>query len=90
MVESGEIDGMIPTCVIRAALHGYTQNVLDSSNKLNGDERVEFIRKACETINAGGWSSAPQDVEKTRANAIAALVKLGMTQQAAENAVAAI
>ncbi len=81
-------EAMTSPAIVKAALHGYTQNVLDSSNKLTGDERVAFIRKACETINAGGWASAPQDEGKIRENAISALVKLGFSQSAAEATVA--
>jgi hypothetical protein len=73
--------------IVRAAVHGYTQNVLDSSNKLDGQARVDFIAKACKQIQAGGWASAPTDDAKVRENAIKALMKLGLTQAAAEAAV---
>ncbi len=69
----------VPAQVIRAAVHGYTQNVLDSSNKLTGDERVAFVAKACDTINAGGWASAPVDEAAAAQRAIDALVKAGFS-----------
>lgn len=79
--------------VIAAAVHGYTQNVLDSSNKLDGQARVDFIVKACSTIQAGGWASAPQDDAKIRENAEAALRKMyaqmGLTPEAINAAVKA-
>lgn len=65
-----------PAHVVRAAMHGWTQNLLDSSNKLEGDARVDFIRKGCETINAGGWVSAPVDDDKARENAAKAFDKM--------------
>jgi hypothetical protein len=73
--------------IVAAAVHGYTQNVLDSSNKLDGQARVDFIRKACGLIQAGGWASAPQDDAKVRENAISGLMKLGLSRAAAEAAV---
>lgn len=75
--------------IVAAAVHGYTQNVLDSSNKLDGQARVDFIKKACGTIQAGGWASAPADDAKVRENAINALMKMGFPRAAAEAAVAA-
>lgn len=72
---------------VAAAVHGYTQNVLDSSNKLDGQARVDFIAKACGLIQQGGWASAPQDDAKVKENAIAGLMKLGLTRAAAEAAV---
>ena len=73
--------------IVKAAVHGITQNILDSSNKLEGDERVAFVRKACATVQAGGWASAPVDEAKARENAINALMKLGFTREAAVAAV---
>lgn len=69
--------------IMRAAVHGVTQNILDSSNKLEGDARVTFVRNACRIVQDGGWASAPVDEEKQRENAIAALMKLGFTKDAA-------
>lgn len=66
----------IPECIRKAALHGWTQNILDASNTLSGDERVSFVRTACGTINAGGWASAPVDEAKAKANALSALDKM--------------
>jgi hypothetical protein len=60
----------------RAAVHGVTQNVLDSSNKLTGDERVAFIKKACAHVQSGGWSAAPVDEAKQLADLQSALAKL--------------
>lgn len=73
----------------RAALHGITQNILDSSNKLDGDERVAFIRDACEVSQSGGWASAPSsiDPEKAREAAIKAFMAMGLTRDAAIAAV---
>lgn len=67
----------------RAAVHGITQNILDSSNKLDGDARVAFVKDAARIVQQGGWASAPQDTAKVRENAIAALTKLGFTIEAA-------
>lgn len=64
--------------VLRAAVHGITQNILDASNKLEGDDRVAYIAQMCERVQNGGWASAPVDEEKLRANAISALTKLGI------------
>ena len=78
---------------VKLAVHGATQNVLDSSNKLDGDARCEFIRKACATVQSGGWSSAPADDAKVRENAEAALRKMygqmGLTPEAINAAVKA-
>jgi len=71
------------TAVIRAAVHGVTQNILDASNKLEGDERVAFIRKACTIVQSGGWASAPVDEAKQRENVISGMMKLGFTREAA-------
>ena len=73
--------------VIRAAVHGITQNILDSSNKLDGDERRDYVRKMCAVVQSGGWASAPQDESALRKRAIDALVKMGLTLQAATAAV---
>lgn len=75
--------------LLKAAVHGITQNILDSSNKLEGDARVAFVKKACTVVQNGGWSSTPVDEDTLRKNAIEAFVKMGLTRAAAEAAVAA-
>ncbi len=72
----------------RAARHGLTQNLLDSSNKLEGDARRDFIAKACVTVQNGGWSSAPVDEAKQVENAISALTKLGFSAEVAAQMIA--
>lgn len=62
--------------IARAAIHGYTQNLLDSSNKLDGDDRVAFIARGIEILHNEGWVAAPVDDEKAKAGAIAALEKM--------------
>lgn len=79
---------VIPPHVIKAACHGYTQNMLDSSNKLEGNERVAYVRKTCAIVQAGGWASAPMDEAAIRENAIAGLVKLNIPRAQAEAIVA--
>jgi hypothetical protein len=63
----------------RAALHGITQNLMDSSNKLEGDARIAHIKAQAEIVQAGGWASAPVEVniEAAKAKMIAALVASG-------------
>jgi hypothetical protein len=75
--------------LLRLAVHGATQNILDSSNKLEGDERVTFVRKACATVQQGGWSSAPVDEAKLQENVVNGLMKMGFTREAALAAIAA-
>lgn len=73
---------------MRAAVHGYTQNVLDSSNSLSGDARVAYIKTSCDRIMAGGWASVPVDAAAQREKAIVAMMKLpGWTRAMAERAV---
>lgn len=69
---------VLPDAIMRAARHGVTQNILDASNKLEGDDRVAYIASMCERVQNGGWASAPVDEEKLRANAISALIKLNI------------
>lgn len=69
--------------LVRAAVHGLTQNILDASNKLEGDERVKFVRQACGIVQAGGWASAPVDEAKLRENIISGMMKMGFTREAA-------
>lgn len=63
----------------KAALHGITQNLLDSSNKLDGDERLAHIKRQAEVVQAGGWASAPSEVniDAAKAKMVAALVASG-------------
>jgi len=77
-------DAEIPAPIARAAIHGYTQNLLDSSNKLDGDDRVRFIRQGVETLRNGGWVSAHGGDEKAKAGAIAALEKMYAVMPLAE------
>jgi hypothetical protein len=84
VVTMGNTEGsFVPPAIARAAVHGITQNILDASNKLTGDERVAFIARACETVQAGGWASAPVDEEAAIKKAVKALMALGMTLEAA-------
>ena len=62
--------------IVSAARHGITQNLLDSSNKLEGDARVDFIRQQCKVVQSGGWASAPVDSAKLVENAKSAILKL--------------
>lgn len=76
----------------RAALHGITQNLLDSSNKLEGDERIAHIKAQAEIVQAGGWASAPSEVniESAKAKMIAALIARGKTPEQAAALVEAL
>lgn len=58
------------------AVHGVTQNMLDSSNKLEGDARVAYIKTTCAQVESGTWASAPVDQAKLKQNAIDAIRKL--------------
>ena len=75
--------------VVNLARHGATQNILDSSNKLEGQARVDYVREACRVVQSGGWASAPVDETKLRENVINGMMKLGLTRAAAEAAIAA-
>lgn len=79
--EDEEIE--VPAALSRAAIHGITQNIMDASNTLTGDERVAFIAKACVIVQQGGWASAPVDEAKATQKAIAALTALGMSLEQA-------
>lgn len=76
----------------RAAGHGLTQNLLDSSNKLEGDARIEHIRNQCRIVQAGGWASAPSEVniESAKAKMIAALISKGKSPEQAAALVEAL
>lgn len=74
------VQGMSQEALIRAAIHGITQNILDSSNKLDGDERVAYIKHACRVVQNGGWASAPVDEAAQIERAVQALVKLGIAE----------
>lgn len=80
------------SALYRAALHGITQNLLDSSNKLTGDERVRHIAEQANIVQAGGWASAPSEVniESAKAKMIAALVAMGKSPEEARAAVDAL
>lgn len=67
----------------RFAVRGLSGNILDSSNKLDGDERVDWIRRACVAAQQGVMATTATDEGKLRETAIAALVKIGMTVEAA-------
>lgn len=69
-------DVVAPAHVIKAAIHGWTQNILDSSNKLEGDARVKFVKEACTLIAGGGWASAPVDEEAAKTAARTAIDKM--------------
>jgi hypothetical protein len=76
----------------RAALHGLTQNLLDSSNKLEGDARIVHIKAQAEIVQAGGWASSPTEVniDAAKAKMIAALVAMGKTPEEATKMVAGL
>lgn len=76
----------------RAAMHGLTQNILDSSNKLDGDKRLEHIAQQCGVVQAGGWASAPTEVniDQAKAKMIAALVASGKSHEEAAKMVAGL
>lgn len=76
----------------RAAMHGLTQNILDSSNKLDGDARVAHIARQCEVVQAGGWASSPSEVniDKAKEKMIQALVASGKTPEEAAKMVAGL
>lgn len=72
---TGEHIAMVDTAQLseaalqRAARHGVTQNLLDSSNKLEGDARVAFIRAQAAIVQSGGWAEAPSQVDPVEAMA---------------------
>jgi hypothetical protein len=76
----------------RAAMHGLTQNLLDSSNKLEGQARCDHIARQCEIVQAGGWASAPSEVniDAAKAKMIAALVAAGRSPEEAAKMVAGL
>lgn len=69
----------MPAGIVRAAIHGWTQNLLDSSNKLEGDARVAFVKAGCETIKGGGWVSAPVDENAAKENLNKAVDKMAQS-----------
>lgn len=73
--------------VIRLAVHGATQAVLDCSNKLDGQARLDYISKMCDVVEKGGWPSAPVDEGAMRQKQIDTFVKMGLTRDAATAAV---
>lgn len=80
LVQAGANPGMMQhhaaKAVVKLAVHGATQNILDASNKLDGNERVDYIRKMCEHLMSGGWASAPVDEAAARKRAEEAIAKL--------------
>lgn len=76
----------------RAAIHGLTQNLLDSSNKLEGDARIAHIKTQAAIVQDGGWASAPTEVniDAAKAKMIAALVAMGKTPEEASSMVAGL
>lgn len=80
-----DVSQLEQAAIQRAAVHGVTQNIMDSSNKLDGDARVSFIRSACEQAQQGIWISAPSQLDpiKVRENAIKAMMAFGLTAEAA-------
>ena len=76
----------------KAAMHGLTQNLLDSSNKLEGDARIAHIKTQCEIVQAGGWASSPAEVniDAAKAKMIAALVAMGRTHEEATKMIAGL
>jgi hypothetical protein len=76
----------------RAGMHGITQNLLDSSNKLEGDERIAHIKQQAEIVQAGGWASAPTEVniDAAKAKMIAALIASGKSPDEAAKMVAGL
>lgn len=78
-VASVNVAEMPEAALTKAALHGVTQNLLDSSNKLDGDARIEHIRRQAAIVQDGGWASAPAEVniDAAKAKMIAALVASG-------------
>lgn len=73
-----DVRKMTPDTLHRAARHGVTQNLLDASNKLEGNARVAFIKAQCAIVQQGGWASAPVDEAALIQRAIDALTKLGV------------
>lgn len=83
LIGTVNIEAMPRDGVLRFAARGVTGNLLDSSNKLEGEARIEWLRGAISTANQGIMASTAVDADKLRQNAIDALVKLGMTAAAA-------
>lgn len=80
------------SALYKAALHGLTQNLLDSSNKLDGDARIEHVKTQAAIVQAGGWASAPSEVniDSAKAKMVAALVASGRTPEEAAKMVAGL
>lgn len=75
-VSSVTLDNPNVKAVVRAAVHGFTQNILDSSNKLDGEERAKHIAAMCGQVQSGGWASAPVDEAAAKKRAEEAIAKL--------------
>lgn len=91
-VTSVDVSKMPAVAQLRAAMHGVTQNLLDSSNKLEGDARLAHIKGQCEVVQNGGWASAPSEVniDAAKTKMIAALVASGKSHEEATKMVAGL
>lgn len=78
--------------LIKAAIHGVTQNLLDSSNKLDGDARIAHVKQQAAIVQAGGWASAPVEVnvEQAKAKMLAALIASGKSPDEAAKMLATL
>lgn len=83
LIGTVDLESMPREGVLRFAARGITGNLLDSSNKLEGAARIDWLRGAIATANQGIMASTAVDADKLRQNAIDALVKLGLTAAAA-------
>jgi hypothetical protein len=91
-VAAVDLTKLPPEAMHRAACHGITQNLLDSSNKLEGDARIAHIKQQADIVQAGGWASAPAEVniDAAKAKMIAALIASGKTLDEAAKMVAGL
>lgn len=80
---AGETPPAMDHPLIRAAVHGVTQNILDASNKLDGNERRDYIKRMCAHVQTGGWASAPVDEAAATKRVEEALAKLPAEVRAA-------
>lgn len=91
LVAAGVSADLLPklAAVRKLACHGAKQNILDSSNSLEGDARRDYVRKSAAIVQNGGWASVPVDAATMVKNAVEALVKLNVPREQAEKLVAA-
>lgn len=82
---SVDLDKIPQESLHKFAIHGMTQNLLDSSNKLEGEARVRHLQEQAAIVQAGGWASAPREVnlESAKARMLAALVASGKSPEEA-------